>query len=160
MFQPKSPPSQLSPNATNKNSHLKPGGWLEFQCVTGVLQCDDATVPPTSHLQAMSDNLAAATSKFGTPVDDPMRWKTWFQERGFRRVTQEVYKMPCGPWARDKKLKLIGAWEQHNLLGNLEGMTMRLFQKGLGWSEEEVVVFSAMLRRDLRDVRMHAYWPL
>ena len=108
----------------------------------------------------MSDNLKAATDKFGTPVDDPMRWKGWFEDRGFANVAQRVFKMPTGPWARDPRLKLIGAWEQHNLLGNLEGMTMRLFQKGLGWSEEEILVYSAMLRRDLKDLRMHGYWPL
>ncbi|SPO07374.1 related to methyltransferase [Cephalotrichum gorgonifer] len=139
--------------------HLKPGGWMEFHCVTGVLQCDDDTVPATSHLQAMSDNLKTSTDKFGTPVDDPMRWRGWFEERGLENVTEEIYKMPTGPWAKDKRLKLIGAWEQHNLLENLEGMTMRLFQKGLGWSEEEILVFSAMLRKDIKDLKIHAYWP-
>jgi len=108
----------------------------------------------------MSDNLGISCAKFGTPVDDPMRWKGWFQDAGFQNVTENVFKLPCGPWPRDKRLKLIGAWEQHNLLHNLEGMTMRLFQKGLGWTEDEILVFSALLRKDIKNLNLHAYWPL
>ncbi|KEZ45805.1 hypothetical protein SAPIO_CDS1620 [Scedosporium apiospermum] len=139
--------------------HLKPGGWAEFHCVTGVLQCDDDSVPSDSHFQAMSDNLMTACNNFGTPVDDPMRWKGWFEDRGFENVTERIFKLPCNPWPRDKRLKLVGAWEQHNLLNNLEGMLMRLFHKGLGWSEDEILLFSAMLRKDIKNLGFHAYWP-
>lgn len=140
--------------------HLKPGGWLEFQCITGVVGCDDGSVTKDSLIQSMSDNLGAACIKFGTPVDDPMRWKGWFEDRGFDNVTQQVFKLPCTPWARDKRMKLLGMWEQHNLLNNLEGMTMRLFQKGLNWREDEIIIFSAMMRKELRDLSVHGYWPL
>ena len=139
--------------------NLKPGGWAEFHCVTGVLRCDDGSVPKDSHFQAMSDTLKIACERFGTPVDDPTRWKGWFQDAGFQNVTENIFKLPCGPWPRDNRLKLIGAWEQHNLLNNLEGMTMRLFHKGLGWTEDEILVFSAMLRKDIRNLNFHAYWP-
>lgn len=140
--------------------HLRPGGWLEFHCITGVLQCDDGTIPKDSAFQRFSDMLKESCEKYGTPVDDPMRWKPWFQDCGFESVTETIFKMPCGPWARDERLKLVGAWEQHNLLNNLEGMAMRLFQKALGISEAEIIVFLAELRQDLRNRNMHAYWPL
>lgn len=139
--------------------HLKPGGWLEFHCVTGVLGCDDNSVPKDSKLQAMSDNLMKACLNFGTPVDDPIRWKNWFTERGFQRVEETTYKLPVSPWASERKYKMLGAWEQHNLLKNLEGMTMRLFQKGLGWKEDEILVFSALLRKDIKNLALHGYWP-
>jgi hypothetical protein len=108
----------------------------------------------------MSDNLGKACLKFGTPVDDPIRWKGWFEDRGFDSVTEQVFKLPCTPWAKDKRMKLLGMWEQHNLLENLEGLTMRLFQKGLNWTEDEIHVFSATLRKELRDLSLHGYWPL
>ena len=104
--------------------------------------------------------LKESCIKYGTPVDDPVRWKRQFQECGFECVTEEVFKMPCGPWAQDERLRLIGAWEQYNLLNNLEGMVMRLFQKALGQSEVEVTVYLAQLRQDMRNMGMHAYWPL
>ncbi|KAM4062766.1 methyltransferase [Hirsutella rhossiliensis] len=139
--------------------HLKSGGWLEFQSVTGIVQCDDGTLPKDSAYQAMSDNVEQACKQFGTPVDDPLRWKQWLVEGGFEGVTEKVHKLPCSPWALDKRLKLVGMWEQHHLLNNVDGMIMRLFHKGLGWTEQEILVFGAMFRKDLRDLSMHAYFP-
>lgn len=102
----------------------------------------------------------ASTLKFATPVDDPSRWKRQMEAQGFTNVTEKVYKMPLTPWTKDARLKVIGLWEQVNLLQNLEGMTMRLFSKGLDWSEEEITVFGALLRRDLHNLNYHCYWPL
>lgn len=128
--------------------------------MTGVLQCDDGTVPYDSAFQRFSEMLEDSCVKYGAPVDDPVRWKQQFQDCGFEEVTEEVFKMPCGPWARDERLRLIGAWEQHNLVNNLEGMVMRLFQKALGQSEEEITVYLTQLRKDIRNPKFHAYWPL
>jgi SAM-dependent methyltransferase len=139
--------------------HLRPGGWIEFHCITGVLGCDDGTIPNDSYLQKFSDNMATSAAKWGTPVDDPLRWRQQFQDRGFQSVTERIFKCPCSPWPKDKRLKLIGAWEQHNLLNNLEGICMRVFTKTLGMSEEEIRVFLAFLRKDVRNLNMHGYWP-
>jgi len=107
----------------------------------------------------MANNVQIASEKFGTPIDDPSRWRGWFEARGLENVVEKVFKMPCSPWPRDERLKLVGAWEQYNLLNNLEGMTMRLFQKTMGWTEEEILVFSALLRKDLKNLSFHGYWP-
>lgn len=125
-----------------------------------MLLCDDGTVPKDSAFQMFSDKLKDSCERYGTPVDDPMRWKQQFEDCDFQSVTEEIFKMPCSPWARDPRLKLVGAWEQRNLLDNLEGMVMRLFQKALGESEAEITVFLASLRHDIRNLNMHAYWPL
>lgn len=117
---------------------MKPGGWVEFQSVVGVLGNDDHTIPEDSYFRQMSDNLQLACDKFGAPIDAAKHWKKWLEEEGFQTATEEVFKLPCSPWPEDKRLKLLGVWEQHNLMHNLEGMLMRLFQKALGWSEEQV----------------------
>src|SRR5690348_9859507 len=114
-------------------SHLKPGAWAEFHCVTGILKCDDGTLPPNSAMRQFSNALHESTQIFGTPIDDPTRWKGWFEERGFEEVTEIVYKMPTNPWPRDQRLKLIGAFEMENLLFGLSGMVTRLFSKALKW---------------------------
>ena len=88
-----------------------------------------------------------------------MRWKGWFEDRGFKDVTQQIVKLPCNTWPKEKRLKLLGAWELENLLSSLEGMVMRLFQKALGWSEEEVIVFLVDVRKDIKSRSIHAYWP-
>jgi hypothetical protein len=88
-----------------------------------------------------------------------MRWRGWFEDRGFEEVTQKIAKLPCNPWPLDSRMKLLGAWEMENLLSSLEGMTMRLFQKGLGWSAEEVSVFLVNVRKEIKNRNYHAYWP-
>lgn len=103
--------------------------------------------------------MKAASDKFGTPIDDPTRWKGWFEQRGFEQVTQSVLKLPCNPWPKHPRLKLLGAWEMENMVTGVDGMTTRLFQRGLGWSEQQVQVFLAGLRKDVKNLRYHTYWP-
>lgn len=124
-----------------------------------VLRCDDGTIPDNSEFQRFSDKYGIACEAYGTPVDDPMRWKGLFKATGFKFVTQEVYKIPCGPWAKEKHLREVGNWEQLILWENLEGMVMRLFQKELGMSEAEIIVSLVAVRREIVYSKMHAYCP-
>jgi len=97
---------------------------------------------------------------FGTPVEDPLLWKAQFEARGFEDVTLKIVKLPCNMWPRDKRMKLLGAWEMENLLTGLEGMVMRLFAKTLGWSTEETTVFLVDVKKDIKNRNRHAWWPL
>ncbi|KAG7289661.1 hypothetical protein NEMBOFW57_006036 [Staphylotrichum longicolle] len=139
--------------------HLKPGGWVEFHCVTGIIQCDDNTLPDDSPMRKFSDALAESTRIFGTPIDDPLRWKGWFQDRGLEDVSEEIFKMPCNPWPKDQRLKLIGAFEMENLLYGLSGMVTRLFVKALKWTPEQVQVFLVDVRKEIKNRNVHCYWP-
>jgi len=140
-------------------THVKPGGYVEFHCITGVLASDDDSIPKDSAFRKFSDSLGLSCEKFGTPIDDPIRWKGWFEDRGFENVTEQIVKQPCNPWPKDKRMKLLGAWEMENLLSGLEGMVSRLFQKALGWSQEETTVFLIDVRKDIKNRNIHAYWP-
>ncbi len=111
-------------------------------------------------MRKFSDALAQSTEIFGTPIDDPLHWKHWFEERGFEEVTEVVYKMPCNPWPKDQRLKLIGAFEMENLLFGLSGMVTRLFSKALKWTPEQVQVFLVDVRKEIKNRNVHAYWPL
>ncbi|KFY08924.1 hypothetical protein V492_05788 [Pseudogymnoascus sp. VKM F-4246] len=139
--------------------HTKPGGYVEFQAVTACIGSDDNTLPLDGSFKKFADNLIVSSEKFGTPIDDPLRWKGWFEERGFEDVTVKVVKLPCNTWPKDPRMKVLGAWEMENLLSNLEGMTMRVYQKALGWTAEEVSVFLVGVRKEIRDRSIHAYWP-
>jgi hypothetical protein len=103
--------------------------------------------------------MEAASSTYGASLTDPMRWKGWFEDRGYTNVTQKVFKLPFNPWPKLPHLKLLGAWEMENLLSGLEARVTRMFQKGLGWSDAEVAVFLAHLRKEVKNPQMHGYWP-
>ncbi|TVY32021.1 putative methyltransferase [Lachnellula subtilissima] len=139
--------------------HLKPGGWLEFQCIDGSLKCDDGTVPESSQFKEYDRLLRAAATAFGTPLEDPTGYAKWFEGAGFEGVTEKVFKMPTSPWPKDPRLRLVGAFEQENLTVNLEGISLRVFQKGLGWGADESSVFFAAVRKDIRNRRHHSYYP-
>jgi hypothetical protein len=87
-------------------------------------------------------------------------WKEWFQEAGFEMIVEKKYKIPSNPWAKDPKFRLIGAFEVENFIRGLEGMSLRIFEKGLGWSAQETSVFCAQVRNDIRNQRFHSYYPL
>ncbi|KAL2171975.1 hypothetical protein VTG60DRAFT_1034 [Thermothelomyces hinnuleus] len=140
-------------------THLKPGGYAEFQCVTGVLGCDDDSLPEDSPMRKFLDALYDSTHIFGTPIDDPTRWKGWLEQRGFEDVTEVIYKMPCNPWPKDQRLKLVGAFEMENLLQGLSGMVTRLFVKTLNWTPEQVQLFLVDVRREIKNRNLHVYWP-
>ena len=53
-----------------------------------------------------------------------------------------------------------GMWNLINMGGNLEGLSLMLFTRGLGWSVEEVLVLVALVRKDLANRQFHAYWPM
>src|SRR5689334_12829590 len=102
-------------------------------------------------MQKLSDALYDSTHIYGTPIDDPTRWKQWLEERGFDNVTEVIYKMPCSPWPKDQRLKLIGAFEMENLLYGLSGMVTRLFSKTLQWAPEEVELFLVNVRKEIKN---------
>jgi hypothetical protein len=141
------------------NRHLKPGGWLEFQCVHGGLDCDDNTTPDNSQFKEYARLLCAAAAAFGTPLEDPAEYAKWFKAAGFEGVTEKIFKMPTAPWPSDPRLRLVGAFEQENMTKGLEAISTRVFQKGLGWGAEESAVFFTGVRRDIKNRRHHSYWP-
>jgi hypothetical protein len=144
----------------DSSRHIKPGGWVEFQCVTGTLLSDDDSIPPDGAFRKFSNAVKSSCLLFGTPVDDPIRWKGWFEDRGFEEVTEHMIRLPCNTWPKDKRMKVLGAWEMENLLSSLERMVTRLFSKALGWNAEETSVFLVDVRKEIKNRNIHAWWPL
>lgn len=51
-------------------------------------------------------------------------------------------------------------WVLEDLGPGLEGLSMGLFTRILGWSKEETDIFLATVRRDMKDTKIHAYWNM
>lgn len=47
-----------------------------------------------------------------------------------------------------------------NMLQGLQGFSLALFTRGLGWRAEEVETFLVDVRREMKDPGIHAYWPV
>lgn len=82
------------------------------------------------------------------------------EKAGFRDVHIKNYKLPIGPWPRDKQLKEAGAANFRHLSEGMEGYCMWLltkFGEPAPWSMEEVIVYAAEARKQFLDPRNHCY---
>lgn len=80
------------------------------------------------------------------------------KDAGFENIVHEKFRLPVGPWPKDKHLKTIGAWNLVQLEDGLEGFLLRLFTQHLDWTRQEVDVLIAKVRKDFRDPRIHAQY--
>jgi hypothetical protein len=71
-------------------------------------------------------------------------------------VKEEVRYMPIGCWPRSPELKLLGQVVGEMLTGGLEGLSLRLFTRDLGWTKEATLVFLAKVRKSIRDRNVRA----
>jgi SAM-dependent methyltransferase len=138
---------------------LKPGGWLEIKEVALPVVCNDDTLEGTS-LVKWNDEIMNAAAMIGTSLDKPWHYRQWMEEAGFVNVKEHVIPLPINQWPKDRKLKELGMWEMTNLLEGIEGFSVALFTKVLGWSRAELEVFLAQVRKDVQNRRIHAYWRL
>jgi len=47
-----------------------------------------------------------------------------------------------------------------NIEPGLEGLSMAVFTRGLGWSKEQTEVFLAGVRKDMKNTKVHCYWEM
>lgn len=142
-------------------SHMKPGGYVEAQEVLPVPKTDDDSFPPDSAMQEWARVIYEGTAKLGLNIRVPStQIKTWMEQAGFEDVTVVDFKLPLGPWSKEKHLREAGNAEAMSLRDNLQGVTLRLWEKGLGRSYEELEVFLVKVRKEFDDKSIHAYFPL
>lgn len=140
--------------------HSKPNGYVEIQCLLPECQCDDDSTPPDNGLMDFSKKICDASEICGWSLREPNNYKKYLEEAGFKDVVEVRYKVPTSPWPRNKRMKLIGAFEMQSLLQGASAFSLRTFSKALGWSQQETEVFLMGMRRDCRDLRFHTYYEL
>lgn len=99
-----------------------------------------------------------AASKAGVPLDAISHVPEMMKEAGFVDIVATPIKWPTNTWAKDSKHKELGRWVMENFTWGCESMSLALFTRVLNWSVEEVQVFMALVRTDLRNRKFHAYW--
>ncbi len=143
------------------NSHLEPGGWFELIDSAYPAVSDDGTLKPEHALWKFDDFLHEAADSLGRPLKVAQDHEKRLKEAGFINIhCDRSFKLPTNPWPKDRHLKEVGLWTLANLNPSLEGLCAALYTRGLGWTNEQVIAFVADVRKDLKNPRIHAYWPL
>lgn len=140
--------------------NLEPGGYLELQDMGLPARSDDETLHADSYLSQWCQYCIDAGMNLGRPVFPPTEYKDYLAAAGFEDVVEVQKKWPTNSWPRDRKFKELGTWAYANIAGGLEGLSLAHFTRGLSWSSEQTLVFCAQTRKDLKDQKIHAYWPI
>ncbi|KAI1492951.1 S-adenosyl-L-methionine-dependent methyltransferase [Biscogniauxia mediterranea] len=140
---------------------LKPGGIFETKESSAVITSDDGTVTPESALGQWGRVFGEAGTKFGRSfrvVEDGIQRKA-LEAAGF--VDLKVYELrtPIGSWPANAKEREIGQYAQLALEQDIEGFVVYMWTTVMGWSPDEIHVYAAHLRRELRSRKCHAYYP-
>ncbi|EFE30941.1 uncharacterized protein ARB_02134 [Trichophyton benhamiae CBS 112371] len=140
--------------------NITPGGYVEMQDICLPLRADDGTLTADHALDKWSRLCLEACEKLERPLDVAKSHKSRMEAAGFVDVVEVVHKWPQNSWAKDPKLKEIGNWTMTNMLEGLQALTIGPFTRGLGWSLEQVEAFLIDVRNDVKNRKLHVYWPM
>ncbi|CZT02882.1 related to TAM domain methyltransferase [Rhynchosporium agropyri] len=122
--------------------NLEPGGWLEivdFEMYVRDQRAPDADAPGIPDLsEGKSINM-------------------WV--RGLHQAAETIGRtfVPLGPWAKNRRQKEIGLYQQQNMLDASSAYGAAHFTRVLEWSSEEFQVLSAGVRNEMKDKTAQLY---
>ncbi|RPB03580.1 S-adenosyl-L-methionine-dependent methyltransferase [Choiromyces venosus 120613-1] len=135
----------------------KPGGYLESAEPTLQIFCNDGSLDLESPMAMWSKNMIKSADLFGKPGNIAHLTKGWMIDAGFVNVEEKILRLPVGPWPKDPLLKEIGRFNMLSGMQGLDGFTLALFTRVLGWSAEDVMKFIQTVKDQLLDRRTHAF---
>jgi len=140
---------------------MRPGGWVENQEIDLNFTTDDNTMPADSAIlrwQTLWNQGIESVGMTGRCYVDKI--KQQMMDAGFINVTVRPYKIPSGPWPKDKRLREAGIYHHVGMFEGLTGLSMRVFTRLLGWSVEEMELLLMQVRAELKKRDIHKYLPL
>lgn len=165
----------------------KPGGWVESVEGSPHMAADDGTVAEksaTSQWGRFFEEGGKAMGRSFMVVDEGTQKKA-MEEAGFVDIGEWDFKVsrvlsslacssppfilhilnknsqaPVGSWPEDERLKRIGHLSQAALESDIEGYVLFIANVIAGWSREEILVYIAQLRREIRSGKHHASFKI
>lgn len=136
--------------------NLNPGGWVEFQETIIYFQSIDGSIEGTA-LQRWNTLLLQGIRSMGRSATEALRCKNYLAEAGFINLNEKKFAVPMNPWAKGKDQKTVGAMQMMNNLEGVDGITLAVFTRALGWTPSDVEQLLIDVRRDMKDLNIHAY---
>lgn len=118
---------------------------------------NDGTLRDDSPLMEYLKALTVGMQATGRLMNVYHKMRDWLLDAGFDDVTQFSYVLPYSPWPRDPHLKDLGKYQAVHVQQAVDSYGLRLCTQVLGWGVEPSKIFQAMVKRQLRDRRLHAY---
>jgi hypothetical protein len=141
-------------------NHLNPGGWLECTEFEVWIKSYNDTLRNAPDIEKWQEGLQEAANKFGRTMEVAVNLEGWLKEAGLEDVVEEKTVVPSSPWAKDKEMKAVGAYQLMNMLDAASSYGQAHFTRVLGWSREEYAVLNAKVRTQLKDRSLQLYSDL
>ncbi|CAI7564089.1 unnamed protein product [Penicillium pancosmium] len=139
---------------------LEPGGWIEQMEFDVRVRSDDMTLKEEHQLSKWGNIFINCAERAGRSLNIHETMRSSIEKAGFVEVHEKKSRIPLGAWPRDKVLKETGRLQYAHWNAALEGWAMWLlthFGEPEPWTKEEVQVFLAKVRQELKDPHIHGY---
>ncbi|KGO67581.1 hypothetical protein PITC_094500 [Penicillium italicum] len=139
---------------------LEPGGWIEQMEFDVRVRSDDDSLKEEHQLWSWGDMFIKCAKQAGRSLNTHETMRSGIEKAGFVSVHQKKSRIPLGPWPKNKVLKEVGQLQYAHWNAALEGWAMWLlthFGEPEPWTKEEVQVFLAKVRVELKDPYIHGY---
>lgn len=128
---------------------LKPGGILEIQDFFS-LQCEDGSLPEGSNMARWVDLVLSGLRASGREILTKEH-AAELTKVGFERTKYDPVNIPVGAWPADKSGKELGLLMRHHMLEGVEGISLALFTRILGWSKGDLDTLLYGVRQEIKD---------
>ncbi|KZL79640.1 methyltransferase domain-containing protein, partial [Colletotrichum incanum] len=139
--------------------HIKPGGWVQNLEVNAGVDSDHVDYPPDHTFQEWNRVFDQGGRKTGRSftVAQGHTMRDNMKEAGFVDVVEKKFKLPIHGWPKDPRLQQAGLLIQLALEESIEGFGTFLLTQVLGWSQPEVMVLTAQMRKEIRKKANYGY---
>ncbi|KAF8416691.1 putative TAM domain methyltransferase [Tirmania nivea] len=138
---------------------LKPGGWIEVVEMHIPSTSDDGSLNESTAWWKWERLIFEASSINNRPMEIARSVQKWLVDVGFGQTSDRQVKTPVGgSWCTDPREKEVGRWNAVNIMEGLEGFTMALLHRVLGWSPIEVHALLGQVRTEIVEQKVHGYF--
>ncbi|CCE32552.1 uncharacterized protein CPUR_06412 [Claviceps purpurea 20.1] len=134
-----------------------PGGWVQSVECDYRFYSDDGTTELEPVLASFGELFLEAGKILNRPFFVQELQQEAFDETGFVEKRFVRYKIPIGPWAKDRKLAEVGRIAGTALENDLQGYTQMIWQSVLQKPADEYQGWLADLRKAIRNPKVHSY---
>jgi hypothetical protein len=113
--------------------------------------------PVNSNLYKWNALALEGARKSRRAWDNTIHYAHWMREIGFEDVVERDFYWPTSTWAKGEHLKQVASYFQADMLNGLEGLSLKILTRFMGWSADEVKAFLVGVKRDMKDRSIHAY---